>query len=136
VEVLDTFYGPLAAAVERAQDMAATRPVIVPQDGRAAPAPTDETCPECGGPVIVREEKYGRFRACANFPRCKWSAPLVVGTCPRCGGELVERKGKRGVFWGCSRYPECRYTQEPGQGTAGEKENEENRETEGARGGF
>ncbi|NIV40763.1 MAG: hypothetical protein GWN58_68610, partial [Anaerolineae bacterium] len=48
-----------------------------------------------------------------RFPRCKWSAPLVVGQCPACGGELVERQGKRGAFWGCSRYPECRHTQEP-----------------------
>jgi ssDNA-binding Zn-finger/Zn-ribbon topoisomerase 1 len=66
----------------------------------------------------VREGKYGRFRTCTRFPRCKWSAPLVVGQCPVCGSDLVERKGKRGAFWGCSRYPECRYTQEPQLGHA------------------
>jgi len=72
-----------------------------------------EWCPECGGEVVVREGRYGRFRACANFPKCRWSAPLVVGRCPQCGADLVERKGKRGIFWGCSRYPDCRYTREP-----------------------
>jgi len=110
VGVLREFYGPFAEAVERAQGVALAGPVIARGDNDGGAAPTGEKCPECGGEVVVRKGKYGRFRACANFPRCKWSAPLVVGKCPQCGADLVERKGKRGVFWGCSRYPECRYT--------------------------
>jgi DNA topoisomerase-1 len=67
----------------------------------------------------VREGKYGRFRGCSNYPRCEWSAALVVGTCPRCGGDLVERQARgrgatAGPFWGCSNYPNCRYRQDPG----------------------
>ncbi|MDY6877857.1 MAG: type I DNA topoisomerase [Chloroflexota bacterium] len=112
VEVLQEFYDPFAAAVERAQGSAAGGPVTVP-GSKSKSVPTAAKCPECGGTVVVREGKYGRFRACANFPRCKWSGPFVVGECPQCGGDLVERKGKRGVFWGCSNYPECRHTQEP-----------------------
>ncbi len=112
VEVLQEFYDPFAAAVERAQGTAADGPVTMPR-GKSKAVPTGAKCPECGGEVMVREGKYGRFRACANFPRCKWSGPFVVGKCPQCEGNLVERKGKRGVFWGCSNYPECRYTQEP-----------------------
>jgi DNA topoisomerase-1 len=111
VEVLSEFYGPFAATVARAQTVAAAEPVTV-SSGKSAAAPTGETCPECGGEVVVREGKYGRFRACSRFPRCKWRAPLVMGQCPQCGSDLVERQGKRGPFWGCSRYPECRYTQE------------------------
>ena len=114
VEVLREFYIPFAVAVERAQGAALANPVFVPGD-RGKAAPTGEKCPECGGAVVVREGKYGRFRACANFPRCRWKAPLVVGKCPQCGGDLVEKKGRRGVFWGCSRYPECRYTREAGE---------------------
>ena len=112
VEVLHEFYGPFATAVTQAQGVAATGPVTV-SGGKGQAVPTGETCPECGAEVVVREGKYGRFRACTRFPRCRWSAPLVVGQCPACGADLVERKGKRGAFWGCSRYPECRYTQEP-----------------------
>jgi DNA topoisomerase-1 len=111
VDVLSDFYTPFAAAVAQAQTVAAAEPVTVPS-GKSVAAPTGEICPECGGEVVVREGKYGRFRACARFPRCKWRAPLVVGQCPQCGSDLVERQGKRGPFWGCSRYPECRYTQE------------------------
>jgi len=113
VEVVGKFYGPFSTAVTHAQGAALSQTVTVPGERKSEAVPTGETCPECGGAVVVREGKYGRFRACANFPKCKWSAPLVVGQCPECGSDLVERKGKRGVFWGCSRYPECRYIQEP-----------------------
>jgi DNA topoisomerase-1 len=116
VEVMAAFYGPFATTVEQAKGAAQASPVTVPASEpktRGTATPTGEKCTECGGQVVIREGKYGRFRACANFPRCKWSGPLVVGQCPQCGADLVERKGKRGAFWGCSRYPECRYTQTP-----------------------
>jgi DNA topoisomerase-1 len=113
VEVLRTFYGPFAAAVEQAQGAALNAPVTVSGGEKRRAAPTGEKCPECGGKVLLRQGQYGRFRACANFPKCKWKAPVVVGTCPKCGGDLVERQGKRGLFWGCANYPECRHTQEP-----------------------
>jgi DNA topoisomerase-1 len=80
----------------------------------ALPPKTEEVCPECGaGQVIIRHGKYGRFRACSEYPACRWKAPLVVGRCPACAGDLIERSGKRGLFWGCSNYPACRYSREP-----------------------
>jgi len=81
---------------------------------------TDEVCPACGGQVVIRKGRYGHFRACSNYPRCEWSAPLVVGTCPKCDGDLVERKGKMGIFWGCSNYPDCRHRQRPSESEQGE----------------
>ena len=118
VETLQAFYDPFATALERAQGAALARPVRVPrEDGGGSATATGDVCPECGSAVLVREGKFGRFRACANFPRCKWRAPLVVGQCPQCGADLVERKGRRGVFWGCSRYPDCQHTQEAGRAT-------------------
>jgi len=128
VEVLQEFYGPFSAAVERAQGAAQAESIAAPREGKAdrqRATPTGEQCPECGGEVVVREGKYGRFRGCLNFPRCKWHAPLVVGQCPVCGSDLVERKGKRGLFWGCSGYPECQYTQEPQQEKAAQGTSEE-----------
>ena len=118
VETLQAFYDPFATALERAQGAALARPVRVPRrDGGGSATATGDVCPECGSAVLVREGKFGRFRACANFPRCRWRAPLVVGQCPQCGADLVERKGRRGVFWGCSRYPDCQHTQEAGRAT-------------------
>ncbi len=116
VETLRAFYAPFSEAVDKARETAQIQAISVPASKRKASGgatPTGETCPECGGAVLLRQGKYGRFRACANFPKCKWKAPVVVGTCPKCGGDLVERKGKRGVFWGCANYPTCAYTQEP-----------------------
>jgi DNA topoisomerase-1 len=116
VETLRAFYAPFSKAVERAQETARTQTINAPAGKREGKAtPTGEVCPECGGVVLLRQGKYGRFRACGNFPRCKWKAPVVVGTCPKCGGDLVERKGKRGPFWGCANYPTCTHTQEPGE---------------------
>ncbi|MBN1810865.1 MAG: type I DNA topoisomerase [Anaerolineae bacterium] len=120
VEALRTFYVPFSEALGQAQETAQIQTISAPtgQNKRKAggkAAPTGETCPECGSPVLLRQGKYGRFRACSNFPKCKWKAPVVVGTCPKCGGDLVERKGKRGLFWGCANYPTCAHTQEPRQ---------------------
>jgi DNA topoisomerase-1 len=120
--VMEEFYGPFAAALAQAE-AAAIQPVTVtpaslPRDTDGDQSQVDseaggESCPQCGGKVIVREGKHGPFRACANFPRCRWRAPLAVGRCPKCGGDLVERRGKQGPFWGCANYPTCRYTQNP-----------------------
>jgi len=114
VDVLDEFYEPFEEALGKAETTAEAKPARKKEKKpRPKPKPTGEQCPECGGAVVVRRGKYGRFRGCANFPKCRWTAPVVVGACPKCGGDLVERKGKRGVFWGCSGYPECKYRQSP-----------------------
>jgi DNA topoisomerase-1 len=112
VETLREFYAPFSEAVGKAQGAAQAEAITAPKSESKA-APAGEMCPECGGAVLLRQGKYGRFRACSNFPKCKWKAPVVVGQCPKCGGDLVERKGKRGVFWGCANYPTCAHTQEP-----------------------
>jgi len=33
---------------------------------------TDEVCPKCGSPMVVRTGKYGKFIACSGFPKCKY----------------------------------------------------------------
>ncbi len=32
-----------------------------------------ETCPDCGGKLVEREGKYGKFIGCSNYPRCRYS---------------------------------------------------------------
>ncbi len=74
----------------------------------------DETCPECGAPLVIRWGKFGRFVACSRYPECTYTRNLTSGLpCPVCGeGELVKRRSRktRRTFWGCSRYPDCTYT--------------------------
>lgn len=79
---------------------------------------TDETCPECGSPLVVRWGRYGKFKACSAFPKCKFSKPLEEDeskvfkgrSCPVCGGQLLLRNGKYGRYLRCEKYPDCDYT--------------------------
>lgn len=32
-----------------------------------------EVCPKCGGKLIMRFGKYGRFIGCSNFPECRYT---------------------------------------------------------------
>ena len=75
---------------------------------------TDEVCEECGGEMVVKYGRYGKFLACSNFPDCENTRPYLDKTgveCPECeDGELVKRKSKKGKkFYGCSNYPDCEY---------------------------
>jgi DNA topoisomerase-1 len=116
VEVLHGFYGPFETALEAALQAAREETIVVPR-GKSKGEPTDKTCPECGGDVVIREGKYGKFRGCSSFPRCKWTAPLKKNdkpgdqkldeACPACGSQVVIRKGKYGRFRSCSSFPEC-----------------------------
>lgn len=30
-------------------------------------------CPKCGGKLIMRDGKYGKFIGCSNFPKCRYT---------------------------------------------------------------
>ncbi len=72
-------------------------------------------CPQCGGNLILKSGKYGKFYACSNYPECDYIESNGNGIkkldkkCPQCGKDLVERRGKYGKFIACSGYPECKY---------------------------
>lgn len=71
---------------------------------------TEESCPKCNKPMVIRTGRYGRFLACSGYPECKGTKPLTTGVkCPQCGkGELSERRSRKGkVFYGCTEYPKC-----------------------------
>ena len=74
---------------------------------------SEETCPKCGRPMVIRVGRFGKFLACSGYPDCKTTKPYVVKTgipCPQCDGELVKRiSKKKRVFYGCSKFPECKF---------------------------
>ena len=78
---------------------------------KLADEPTDETCEQCGRPMVIKLGRYGRFIACTGYPECKNTKPLLVKMgvkCPKCGGDLVQRQTKkRRTFYGCANYPDC-----------------------------
>jgi len=77
------------------------------------PETTDETCTDCGKPMLVKNGRYGRFLACSGYPECRQTRPISLGiACPQpdCEGTLTEKRSRKGkVFYSCSRYPDCTY---------------------------
>ncbi|MBN2483362.1 MAG: type I DNA topoisomerase [Candidatus Omnitrophica bacterium] len=74
---------------------------------------TQEICPQCGKPLVVKWSRRGRFLSCAGYPGCKFAKSITTGIeCPGChDGELIERRNRRGQrFYGCTAYPKCTYT--------------------------
>ena len=83
-------------------------------------APKDMKCPVCGGKMIVKLGKGGKFYSCEKFPDCtgartldgkELQGPKDTGElCPKCGkGNLVTREGKFGMFTACSKFPKCKF---------------------------
>ncbi|MFZ0214732.1 MAG: type I DNA topoisomerase [Candidatus Dormiibacterota bacterium] len=92
------------------------RQAVLPGGEPAEPKLLDETCPDCGRPLQVRNGRYGEFVGCSGYPECKYirrerAEPEHTGmACPECHeGELLQRQGRYGPFLSCSRYPECKY---------------------------
>jgi DNA topoisomerase-1 len=108
--VLREFWGPFKEAVDVA-------------GGEPRPTePTDEKCPECGKPMVIKLGKYGKFLACTGYPECKVAKPingdaeqaepeLSDEKCDKCGAPMAIKHGKYGKFLGCSAYPECKNIQ-------------------------
>jgi len=73
-----------------------------------ATRPSDQVCPTCGSPMVIKRGRFGEFLACSKYPECKTTSPLSLGVdCPKpdCGGYLTEKRSRRGkVFFGCSNY--------------------------------
>jgi DNA topoisomerase-1 len=70
--------------------------------------PSDQVCPTCGSPMVIKRGRFGEFLACSRYPECKTTSPISLGVdCPKegCGGYLTEKRSRRGkVFFGCSNY--------------------------------
>jgi DNA topoisomerase-1 len=70
--------------------------------------PTDQVCPTCGSPMVIRRGRFGEFQACSRYPECKTTSPISLGVaCPKpdCGGYLTEKRSRKGkVFFGCANY--------------------------------
>jgi DNA topoisomerase I len=112
--VLRDFYSPFRLQLDDGESKSDViiREIVTGEDGKE--------CPECGRPLIVRWNRYGRFLGCSGYPECRYTEsldrepaaePRPIGEkCPNCGGEMVEREGRFGAFIACSNYPKCKYT--------------------------
>ncbi len=103
VGLLRSFYGPFASDLDAAEKKL---PRLELRD-----EPTDEVCPNCGRPMVIKTGRFGKFISCSGYPECKTTKPIVKDTgakCPKDGGAIVERRSKKGrTFYGCANYPAC-----------------------------
>lgn len=76
-----------------------------------------KVCPDCGGELVYRNGRFGKFISCINFPTCRYTEnneeelpeeAKEEKICPNCGAKMVIKKGRYGQFWACSNYPECK----------------------------
>ena len=61
VSVIKEFYGPFSANLEKKYR----------EVGGKTVEETDEVCEKCGGKMVIRMGRFGKFLACSNFPKCK-----------------------------------------------------------------
>jgi DNA topoisomerase-1 len=103
VKVLADFYGPFALELASAEEKL---PKFEQRD-----EPTDEICPVCEKPMVIKTGRFGKFISCTGYPECKTTKPILKDTgaiCPKDGGMVVERKSRKGrTFYGCANYPKC-----------------------------
>lgn len=95
-----------------------TTPAQAPVNG----TPTGIKCPECGHEIVIRDGKHGKFKACSNYPACKWSPPKPQTgksgkkkletngkLCPKCKLPIVKHNKDGKSFFACVSYPKCNY---------------------------
>ncbi len=112
VKTLKDFYGPFSKDI-KAKDKIAKVTNLGEADKKYK-------CPVCGGPMVIKLSKNGKFLSCKKYPKCmgartitgeELEGPKETGEmCPECkDGKLIEREGKFGRFVACSNYPKCKY---------------------------
>ena len=128
VPLLEQFWQPFKERVDHTQEHVkrsdVTQEVI------------EETCPQCGAPLLIRLGRHGRFIGCTKYPECDYTRDLEDATqserppdeiveeplerpqdtgvtCPKCDqGTLLKKKSRRGkIFYSCSTYPKCDYVE-------------------------
>lgn len=83
-------------------------------------------CPKCESELVEKFGRYGKFIACSNYPKCKYTeksdedkakeAAIKKSEsdqngdiiCDQCGAKMEIKNGPYGMFLGCSNYPQCK----------------------------
>ncbi len=111
-ELLKNFYTEFEKTLEKAKPFMAD----IKKDLEGE---TGEKCELCGGRMVIKWGRHGKFVSCENYPKCKNAKSLnsegkaeekIDEKCPQCGSDLVVKYGPFGRFIACTKYPECKYT--------------------------
>ncbi len=103
--VIRAFYTPFETDLNNAQEN--LQKIVIT---------SEEKCPECGKPMVLKSSRFGKFLACSNYPECMGKKsntadappPEVTNEpCPLCGKMMLMKKGRYGKFMACPDYPRC-----------------------------
>jgi DNA topoisomerase-1 len=95
---------------------------------------TEEPCPLCSKPLLIRLGRFGKFKACSGYPECRHTEDMRTdggatgeeGTkgeetrgavelsdraCDKCGKPMQIKTGRFGPYLACTGYPACRNIQ-------------------------
>ena len=116
--------GEEAAATE---EMFAQAPVVEEEESLveagAAPEETKRAeerepgreCPDCGRPLLLKEDRFGRYWSCSGYPECRYSASYGKQggeemLCPLCNiGNVIAKNTPTGKpFYVCPE-PDCEF---------------------------
>jgi len=110
--VVESFYDPMQDRLNKAGE--------VPKEEITTQA-TEEKCPKCSSPLVIKLGRSGKFYGCTKYPDCDFTRPvnpdeeqireLLDEKCPQCQSQLERKRGRFGPFVGCSNYPECKFIQ-------------------------
>ncbi len=119
-ESLARFYQPFEASLEQA--------LTQMRDVKREQIPSDVICEKCGAQMVIRWGRNGKFLACPNYPKCRYTRELTEEKggelaeekteeelCDKCGKPMVVKSGRYGKFLACSGYPDCRNTRPLGK---------------------
>ena len=105
VNMVGEFYKPFKDNLEK-------KYIEVSKEDVAPAVETKEKCPTCGNNLVLKLGRFGKFLACSNWPKCKFTKSInseFSMKCPKCktGDVIMKRNKRRQMFYACSRWPEC-----------------------------
>lgn len=111
--IIATFYEPFHANLVNKTETLVKKDIVEEA--------TDEKCPKCSEPMVIKIGRFGKFLACSKYPDCKTTKPIPGSVeeaeqaaavtdekCEKCGKPMVTKRGRFGTFLGCSGYPDCK----------------------------
>ena len=97
--VIREFYGPFHKNLAKKMETVKKEDVL---------EKLDRQCPQCGGDLIVKFGRYGKFIACSNFPKCKYTEKTDEEkkldeansgiVCEKCGAPMTVKRGRFGAL--------------------------------------
>jgi len=91
------FEEPLPAAEESSQKAAGRIPADAPIIDTQSPAEAQpgRSCPDCGRPLMLKSDRFGRYWVCSDYPACRHAESCESGPqkmdlpCPLCGRQSL-----------------------------------------------